>query len=154
MTSCLEVRLKDLESEEIQTAIKSIRRGMEREALRVNEQGYLSDQPHPSGLGSKLTHPSITTDFSEAQLELITSPSTDIKESLENLQQIHQFVYTSLGKEVLWSASMPCVLSGKENIPLAQYGNSNLGKLKTTYRNGLGHRYGRLTIPSLVENDP
>lgn len=117
---------------------------MEREALRVNEQGYLSEKPHPAALGSKLTHPSITTDFSEAQLELITSPSTDIRESLEELQQIHQFVYTSLGKEVLWSASMPCVLSGNENIPLARYGNSNLGQLKTTYRNGLGHRYGRL----------
>lgn len=144
MTSRLDKRLKDLESEEIQTAIKSIRRGMEREGLRVNQQGYLADTPHPLRLGSKLTHPSITTDFSEAQLELITSPSSDIRDSLEELQQIHQFVYTSLGKEVLWSASMPCVLSGKENIPLARYGHSNLGKLKTTYRNGLGHRYGRL----------
>lgn len=118
-------------------------RGIEREALRVDAQGNLARSPHPEFLGSKLCHPSITTDFAEAQLELITPVSASIDETLSCLTEIHQFVYSGMGSEVLWAASMPCVLHGDNNITLAQYGTSNLGLLKTAYRNGLGHRYGR-----------
>ena len=106
-------------------------------------EGGLAQTPHPDYLGSKLCHPMITTDFSEAQLELITPVSSSIEESLSTLQRIHRFVYSGLQDELLWSASMPCVVPDSDKIPLAQYGSSNLGKLKTTYRNGLGHRYGR-----------
>lgn len=118
-------------------------RGIEREGLRVDPQGNLSRATHPAPLGSKLTHPMITTDFSEAQLELITPVQTSIEGMLAQLTEIHQIAHRSLGDEVLWAASMPCVLAGDNNIPLAQYGTSNLGRLKTTYRNGLGHRYGK-----------
>ncbi len=119
-------------------------RGLEREALRVDAAGHLSDKPHPKYLGSKLTHPSITTDFSEAQLELITPAAESIDNTLSQLKKVHQFVYQGLNDEVMWSASLPCALQGDDNIPLATYGKSNLGRLKTTYRNGLGNRYGRL----------
>lgn len=118
-------------------------RGIEREALRVDPQGNLARTPHPAFLGSKLTHPSVTTDFSEAQLELITPVSNSIDDTLGFLQEVHQFVSQGLGEETIWSASMPCVLAGDNSIPLAQYGSSNLARLKTTYRNGLGYRYGR-----------
>jgi len=118
-------------------------RGIERETLRVDAKGNLAGTRHPSGLGSKLTHPTITTDFSEAQLELITPVSKSIDETLNTLNDIHRFVYSQIGEEILWSSSMPCVLQGETPIPLAQYGSSNLAKLKTTYRNGLGIRYGR-----------
>ncbi|MEX2488766.1 MAG: glutamate--cysteine ligase [Pseudomonadales bacterium] len=118
-------------------------RGIEKESLRVDLQGKLATTPHPPFLGSKLTHPLITTDYSEAQLELITPVSTSVSEMMSTLNDIHRFVYSGLHDELLWSASMPCVLQGDENVPIAQYGSSNLGKLKTTYRNGLGHRYGR-----------
>lgn len=119
------------------------RRGIEREALRVDPQGNLAQTPHPDFLGSKLTHPSITTDFSESQLELITPVSDHIDETLDTLSEVHRFVASGLGDEILWGASMPCMLPADANIPLAQYGTSNVAKLKTTYRNGLGHRYGR-----------
>ncbi len=119
------------------------RRGLERESLRVDASGNLSMIPHPDFLGSKLSHPTITTDFSEAQPELITPVSSSIPETLKSMNDIHRYVYSGLEDEVLWSASMPCVLSGDADIPIAQYGSSNLGKLKTTYRNGLGNRYGR-----------
>ncbi|MFT4712325.1 MAG: glutamate--cysteine ligase [Candidatus Azotimanducaceae bacterium] len=119
-------------------------RGLERESLRADEQGHLALTPHPEHLGSKLTHPLITTDFSEAQLELITPASKSIESTLTQLEDIHRFVYTDLGDEVMWSASLPCIVQGDENIPLARYGDSNLGRLKTTYRNGLANRYGRL----------
>jgi glutamate--cysteine ligase len=118
-------------------------RGIEREALRVDMNGNLARTGHPQFLGSKLCHPSITTDFSESQLELITPVCTTIEETLDRLTEIHQFVHAGLHEEIMWSASMPCVLHGDNSIPLAQYGSSNLGRLKTTYRNGLGHRYGR-----------
>src|SRR2546427_159643 len=52
--------------------LKGMRRGIEKESLRVRSDGALSQAPHPPALGSPLTHPHITTDFSEAQLELIT----------------------------------------------------------------------------------
>lgn len=118
-------------------------RGIEKEALRVDLQGRLASTPHPPFLGSKLCNSLITTDFSEAQLELITPVTRSLEEMMGQLNDIHRFVHAGLQDELLWAASMPCVLQGDENIPLAQYGSSNLGTLKTTYRNGLGHRYGR-----------
>jgi len=46
--------------------------------------------------------------------------------------------------ERLWPLSMPCMLDdNEENIQLAQYGTSNIGRFKTLYRRGLGVRYGR-----------
>jgi len=118
-------------------------RGIEREALRVTAGGKLADTPHPEKFGSKLTHPLVTTDFSEAQLELITPVFPTPESALEKLEEVHRYVYTGINDEILWSASMPCVLDKDDAIPLAYYGESNLGRLKTTYRSGLGHRYGR-----------
>lgn len=118
-------------------------RGIEREALRVTPGGGLAQTAHPYSLGSKLTHPKITTDFSESQLELITPVQQGINNTLSELDRIHRYVYSKLDDEILWSASMPCVLSDDQSIPLAYFGDSNIGRLKTTYRNGLGHRYGR-----------
>jgi glutamate--cysteine ligase len=118
-------------------------RGIEREGLRVDPQGNLSQTPHPAFLGSKLTHPTVTTDFSESQLELITPVCHTAEEALKRLSDVHRFVYSGLKDETIWSASMPCLLPADSDIPLAQYGSSNLGRLKTTYRNGLSNRYGR-----------
>ncbi len=120
-------------------------RGIEKEGLRVKPDGYLAQTPHPTKLGSKLTHPFITTDYSESLLELITDPKTSPKETLNMLRQLHVLVYQGIPEgELMWPLSMPCMLSSKdEDIPLADYGSSNTGKLKTLYRSGLGIRYGR-----------
>lgn len=118
-------------------------RGIERESLRVTAEGKLAETSHPARFGSKLTHPLVTTDFSEAQLELITPVFPTPKSALDKLEEVHRYVYTGISDEILWSASMPCVLDDDDSIPLAYYGESNLGRLKTTYRSGLGHRYGR-----------
>lgn len=125
------------------SAILRFNMGIERETLRVTPEGSLALTPHPAFLGSKLTHPRITTDFSESQLELITPVHHSASAALEDLASVHRFIYSGLASEILWSASMPCVLQDDEAIPLAYYGESNLGRLKTTYRNGLGYRYGR-----------
>ena len=123
--------------------LTGIRRGLEKESLRVRPDGMLANTPHPAGLGSALTHPHITTDFSESQLELITGVHADVEACLAELTEIHQVVYRHIGEELLWGASMPCGLPADDGIPLGQYGRSNLGRAKTVYRNGLAHRYGR-----------
>ena len=127
--------------------LRGIQRGYERECLRVDSNGKLALTFHPSGLGSKLTHPWITTDYSEALLEFITPPSADPVFPLDFLRDIHRFTATKLeqlpAKEVMWAGSMPCILSKDADIPLADYGTSNSAKMKYVYREGLGLRYGR-----------
>jgi len=109
----------------------------------VRPDGTLATTPHPALLGSALTHPSITTDFSESQLELITGVHESADGCLNELTRIHQFVYRAIGNEVLWCASMPCGLPADDAIPIGRYGSSNVGRAKTVYRTGLAHRYGR-----------
>ncbi len=118
-------------------------RGVEKESLRVTAEGRLSMLPHPQKLGAALTHPHITTDYSEALPELVSPPQVANWETLQFLCDLHAFIHRRLGSELLWPASMPCVLNRDEAIPIADYGPSNLGRMKTVYRRGLGHRYGR-----------
>ena len=127
-------------------ALAGIRRGIEKEGLRVLPTGGLALTPHPLALGSALTHPLITTDYSESQLELITGAHKGVQQCLDELTEVHQFVHHTLkdgGGELLWASSMPCGLPTDETIPLARYGSSNIGRAKSVYRMGLGHRYGR-----------
>ncbi|MEO7851395.1 MAG: glutamate--cysteine ligase [Rubrivivax sp.] len=123
--------------------LAGMRRGIEKESLRVQPSGKLAATPHPPALGSALTHPNITTDFSESQLELITRAHLEIDACLQELTQVHQFVYRNIGDEMLWVDSMPCGLPPDETIPIGRYGSSNVGRAKSVYRIGLGHRYGR-----------
>ncbi|HSV34114.1 MAG TPA: glutamate--cysteine ligase [Ramlibacter sp.] len=123
--------------------LKGIRRGIEKESLRATAEGGLALTPHPQALGSALTHPHITTDYSEAQLELITGVHATPETCLEELMQVHQFTYRALGEEMLWVSSMPCNLPADETIPIGHYGSSNVGRAKSVYRMGLAHRYGR-----------
>ncbi len=118
--------------------------GLEKESLRVNITGGISQTPHPDVLGAPLTHPYITTDYSEALSEFITPPFSQINEALAFLQNTQKFVYKNLKDELLWATSMPCVVAGESSIPLARYGHSNAGTMKNVYRRGLGHRYGRV----------
>jgi len=144
MTSLLAKRLEALDSDDACSSFSRIRRGIEKESLRVSPGGELAQTPHPSGLGSALTHPHITTDFSEAQLELITGVHESISGCLAELTDIHSFVYRQIGDELLWSSSMPCVMGADDQVPVGRYGNSHIGRAKTVYRLGLGARYGRL----------
>jgi glutamate--cysteine ligase len=118
--------------------------GLEKESLRVGPDGSIAQTPHPATLGSALKHPWITTDYSEALLEFITPPMESPGEAVAYLRNLQHFVYLKLDQELLWSSSMPCVIEGEESIPLAQYGTSNIGLMKTVYRRGLGYRYGRV----------
>ena len=126
-------------------SLRGILRGLEKESLRVTPEGTLAQTDHPHALGSALTHPHITTDYSEALLEFITEPFADVEQLVAQLDNIHRFTYQQLAsnRERLWPASMPCILGSDAEIPVARYGTSNSGTMKTVYRLGLGHRYGR-----------
>ncbi len=125
--------------------LQGMLRGIEKESLRMQADGFISQTDHPAELGSALTHPRITTDYSEALIELITPPCESPKDALSCLRDLHQVTYQALPLgETLWPLSMPCMLDkDEEKIRLAQYGSSNIGQFKTLYRHGLGVRYGR-----------
>ncbi|MDI9246469.1 glutamate--cysteine ligase [Marinobacter sp. CHS3-4] len=120
------------------------RKGVEKEGLRVDRNGFIAQTPHPKALGSALTHPRITTDYSEALLELITPVFDNTSDMLASLRDIHAFVQMNLGDELFWPSSMPCELDGDASIPIAEYGTANIGRLKHVYRQGLAVRYGRM----------
>jgi glutamate--cysteine ligase len=123
-----------------------MRRGVEKESLRAQPGGALALTPHPAALGSALTHPHITTDFSESQIELVTGAHLNAATTLAELTELHQFTYRVMqeaGDEMLWVSSMPCGLPTDETIPIARFGSSNVGRAKSVYRMGLSHRYGR-----------
>ena len=144
MTSQLNSSLDALRGSTSKHLLGQLARGIEKESLRVLPNGNLSQAPHPASLGSALTHPLITTDFCEAQPELITGVHRSVSGCLDELGDIHRFVYRNLDDELLWSSSMPCMLGQDDQVPIAQFGTSNIGRTKSIYRLGLSARYGRL----------
>jgi glutamate--cysteine ligase len=143
LPNLLENNLKAISSRADTGGINKLIRGIEKESLRITPNGTLAMTPHPKAFGSALTHPLITTDYSEALLEFITTPSDSSKRCLAQLEALHAYTYQHLGEERLWVTSMPCMLGKDKDIPIAHYGTSNSGMMKSTYRKGLGHRYGR-----------
>lgn len=143
MSTLLSTRLALLGSAPNRALLAQGLRGIERETLRVDQHGNLVTTEHPRALGSALTHPQITTDYSESLLEFITPAESDIELALEKLDAIHRFAYTELGEQMLWSQSMPCHLPSEEEIPIAWYGHSHIGMIKHVYRRGLALRYGK-----------
>ncbi len=144
MDRIFERRVAGLINSGERAVLRGGRKGVEKESLRVSLQGDIVATRHPEALGSPLTNEHITTDFSESLIELVTPPFGESWELLQYLCDIHQFVYRHLNEELLWATSMPCAISGDESIPLAQFGSSNVGRMKTVYRHGLGVRYGRV----------
>lgn len=119
-------------------------RGIEREALRVLPEGKLSESTHIKALGSALTHDNITTDYAETLLEFITPVSNQPEIAIAQLEDIQKFTLSKLNNEILWPMSMPCFVDNEDKITIAQYGQSNIGKMKSVYRQGLKNRYGSM----------
>jgi len=125
-------------------AHRTVFRGIEKEGLRVTSERTLSQGSHPSSLGSALTHPNITTDYSEALLEFVTPVCPEPSQAQEWLQNLHRFTLQNIEDEVIWASSMPCPMNSELDVPIASYGTSNVGRMKEVYRHGLWHRYGRM----------
>lgn len=137
-------RLAILAGEELASTLVGISHGIEREALRIQPNGKLAQTPHNEKLGAALTHEYITTDFSESLLEFITPPEQDVDKTIGQLRDVHKFALANIGDECLWPMSMPCYIDDQSEIPIAQFGKSNVGKMKSLYREGLKNRYGSM----------
>jgi len=139
-------RLARLRDQGCINCLKNGLHGIEKESLRVSPEGRIALSPHPEPLGAALTHPYITTDYSEALLEFVTPPFGDVDETLKHLADLHAFTAQALRDqdERLWATSMPCVMGRDSDIPIAEYGDSHGGRMRHVYRQGLGHRYGRV----------
>lgn len=143
MYKLLNQRINTIRKNNLSDLLKDSKTGIEKESLRVDVNGHISPLNHPTALGSALTHPYITTDYSESLLELITPPCKRAIDAYDYLLDIETFVYQHLDNELLWTTSMPCVLKGGDDIRIADYGSSNAGRMKSIYRHGLAWRYGK-----------
>ncbi|RDE18993.1 glutamate--cysteine ligase [Motiliproteus coralliicola] len=144
MPTQLQRMLSGLEADGQAGLLKAVQHGIEKEGLRVTSQARVAQSGHPESLGSALTHPRITTDYSEALLEFITPVFQDVDAALEHLCELHRFTYGQIGDELIWGASMPCRIDDPSEIPIGRYGDSNNGRMKHIYRVGLESRYGRV----------
>lgn len=144
MSAALEKNLQRLAESGLSSSLKGMLHGIEKEGLRVDAEGIISQTDHPASLGSTLTHSHITTDYSEALMEFITPVFNESADALQFLQDLHHFSFQKLNSEELWASSMPCRIDGDAMIPIARYGSSNVGQMKYTYRVGLEHRYGKM----------
>ena len=138
MGAIFEKRIRQLTGQQLSGGL----RGVERECLRVTPAGRVAATPHPEQLGSALTHRYITTDFGEALLELITPPAKNTRDLTDWLAALHEFVLERLSGEQIWPASMPPTISADAELAPAEFGSSNIGRLKHVYRLGLANRYG------------
>ena len=114
--------------------------GIERETLRVDENGYLAKTDHPEEFGDKAHNPYITTDFSESQIEVITPALSDIKETYNFTRALYDIAAMEIGDEYLWPQSMPCIIPDDKDIPVAKF--SNHSKEAQEYREKLLLKYG------------
>ncbi len=127
----------------IQAKSLKLLRGVERETLRVTKDGQISQKDHPAKLGSALTNRYVTTDYSEALLEFVTPTFERPEEIFKFLEDVHGYTYKEIDSELLWPLSMPPKIK-EEEIRIAEFGPSNMGRLKHLYRVGLKNRYGSL----------
>ncbi len=144
MESVLKQQLDQLVASGTSSLLRGTRHGIEKEGLRVDSFGELSQKAHPVGLGAALTNSNITTDYSEALLEFITPPFETAEAAIQFLENLHRFTYSQLGEELIWAGSMPCHVPNAAAIPIADFGTSHIGKMKHIYRVGLEHRYGKM----------
>jgi glutamate--cysteine ligase len=122
-----------------------IYRGIEKENLRINTDGSPAKSSHPQRLGSALKNPVITTDFAECLPEIITGIHGDIDSLLDELQDLNIFLLQAIpNNEILWPASMPPWIASNNDLPIAEYGSSNVAMMKHLYRIGLSNRYGNI----------
>ena len=124
-------------------SLRSGRKGIEREALRVDSDFRISKKGHEYYFGSALCNSYLTTDFSESLLEIVTPAYHELGSLINFLEDSHHYVSKTLKEERLWPTSMPPHFDDEDEISIARYGKSNLAKFKTTYRQGLSQRYGR-----------
>ena len=71
--------------------------GIEREGLRVTNEGKLALTPHPKVFEKKICNPYITTDFSESQIEVITPTFNSVEECYNFTNGLYDNVSQEIG---------------------------------------------------------
>lgn len=115
--------------------------GLEKEGLRVSDEGFLSHTPHPFAPDD--SH--IVRDFCENQTEINTSVHVGAHAAVEELREhtdrIHRTLARLETREYLWPFSNPPYIHDEQDIPVAKFSGVQSGK--TVYREYLSNRYGR-----------
>lgn len=114
--------------------------GLERESLRVDKFGFLSQTEHPFP-----NEDHIVRDFCENQTEINTPIAKTPKEALEYLHYYDRIIQNTLKglpeREYLWPFSNPPYIRREEDVKIARFTGSMSDK--TAYREYLSNRYGR-----------
>ena len=114
--------------------------GLEKENLRVDENGYMVHTAHPFP-GDK----HILRDFCENQVEVNTPVFDSAKEAVDCLAEYDKTIQMKLRglpeREYLWPFFNPPYIKNEEDIPVALFLGDEAEK--TVYREYLSDRYGR-----------
>ena len=86
---------------------KKTYKGLEKENLRSDNEGKISNKPFPSAFGIHNFNRYVTLDYSEPHLELVTPPFESNSAALDFLSDLHGFVENNLDGDLLWNYSMP-----------------------------------------------
>lgn len=114
--------------------------GLEKEGVRTNQTYELALTDHPSKLGDRAFHPYVQTDFSEAQLELVTPPTENLESTYQWLIALHDVTLRSLEEEeTIWPFSMPSILPDEATIPIIRVSDQS----EIDYREQLAKKYGK-----------
>lgn len=117
--------------------------GIEKEGLRVTQNGEIASTPHPDEFGCKLENPYITTDFSESQVEMITPAEETPEKAATFLDNINNIVAEMIGNELIWPGSMPPAIKDEKDIIISNYPGCDGGKSEESYRHFLAKKYGK-----------
>lgn len=114
--------------------------GLEKESLRIDENGYLAHTPDPFPENEH-----IVRDFCENQTEINTPVLKSAKEAVDSLESYYILIQKALAelpnREYLWPFSNPPYIRNEEDVPVAKFEGEDASK--TEYRYYLSDRYGR-----------
>ncbi len=113
--------------------------GLEREALRVTEEGWMAHTAHPF----PTDHPRIVRDFCENQTEINTRVWPTAEAAVAELESLNAEILRAIAqsREYLWPFSNPPPLRGEDDVVPARFVGALSGK--ASYRDYLAAKYGR-----------
>lgn len=129
-----------LENETVRKLVLQGNFGLEKESLRVDQDGFLAHTKYPFP-----DNDHIVRDFCENQTEINTSVANSAAGAIALLEKQYREIQQTLAaldqQEYLWPFSNPPYIRNEEDIPIAQYTGDQAHK--TVYREYLSDRYGR-----------
>lgn len=129
-----------IENPEVRELLLKGNFGLEKESLRVDENGYLAQSRHPFPNDEH-----IVRDFCENQTEINTPVTHSPQEAVDSLDYYYRRIQRVLRglcpREYLWPFSNPPYIRKESDIPIAIFEGGRASK--TQYREYLSDRYGR-----------